>query len=179
MPDPAEVLDVLAGHDPNHPGYDGLPEDASDYPISRQGRFTVTAARLSHPPRHGFAAIAGFELSLGYPTVLEGAVLWDRFLTMITRKDVAGTDHLIISVGAPVSSGLAYPGDAIGFDMVVARLEKTVISAIHLSAVLLHVWPWRAIARVVVGRTGCEWLCGGTSLPDLRAMSASSLAGWK
>lgn len=170
LPNPERVVELLVRHDPAHPGYAGLPESISDHPASRDGAIVVTAAPLSQPPRLGFGKAVGFELSLGYPSVFEGSILWQRFLETVARKDVAGTQHLVISVGAPIASGFAYPGDALGFSLIATRIQETDISASHLDTVLLHVWPWRAIGRIAVGTKGCDWLCGSAGLPDFATL---------
>jgi hypothetical protein len=115
---------------------------------------SAQAQRLSGPavPLTRFGSRHGFELGLYRTTQLTRAATIDRLLETVRRKDVEGTDELVITFGAPDHSGFRWPAEVFVFEWLTS-LDVPTIETTFIDRVWLFGWD-RRIVELSVGRIG-------------------------
>jgi hypothetical protein len=106
----------------------------------------VSAGVLQEIAPSPFYGRMGFELIQCQPTVLYSDDAWRRFQRLVSDHDKPGIDWLLITAGAPVGSGYAFPSDIVTALLVFEQASAgKALEADHIQKVYVHAWPFRSI----------------------------------
>lgn len=104
------------------------PEDASFFAVPLLGGV----------PASGLFAMTGVSAGLAFQSDHIVSREWATLREMILRKDREGNDCLLISAGAPDRMGRCFVSEEVLAQFILGHPE--VITATHLSSVVLHFW---------------------------------------
>lgn len=153
----AEIVDKLSAFRPEiKPTWlEGgiLPEKAPPISIgSTTFGCTFHAAPFGNAlPDTTFFTATGFEVGFGMLTIHRPADAWEQLVNIIRRKDKAGSDDLIITVGGPDHDGYSYPSEQVLADLAL-EFSGVPPETHYLSTVRLHYWSTGRIVQVVPER---------------------------
>jgi hypothetical protein len=152
-----DVVDVLEQLDPPPtPMWEA--DDAGGATALFDGGALI-AGPLQRAATGTFYGFMGFELAFAYSSVAYADVAWAALQRLVSRHDNSLTKTLVVSVGAPIFDGFAYPSDgAVAFLALAHANDGNALVARHIEEVYVHVWFARAIHRLVPGTAGQECL---------------------
>jgi len=142
----ARVLDAMERLEPLQ---QPLTSTAPELPLGSAAVFEggrLAAHPLTRPLKSSFFNVMGFEIAFAFTSVLYQDEAWQKLQRLVTQHDSTSVDALVVSVGAPVQDGTAYPSDIIAAAFVEEQALTMPLRADHITEVYLHGWDLRKIS---------------------------------
>jgi hypothetical protein len=154
------VIRELQSVVPVDPSYDEPPEQIDPAILHHFEGGTIVTAALSAYTDSPFYRFTGFELGFAFTTKIRDDAAWARAQDLVTSHDRPGVDELIMSAGAPTTTGLAFPSDSNLARMVIDRATDDALTAAHIRRIYVHTWHGRGIVEITPNSVGGELVCG-------------------
>lgn len=100
-----------------------------------------------------FAEQTGFACELSMSTEVRESQVREEYRRLVEQHDQTGTDHLLITLGAPDRSGVRYPAEEQLLSLITEDVV-TVDRTNHIRTVTLHAWGSGTIGQIGVGGRG-------------------------
>jgi hypothetical protein len=129
----------------------------------------ATAGPLREALAASFYGVMGFDIAQAFPTLVSATEAWELLQTLVARHDKPGNEELLVSCGAPVGGGFAFPSDIVTGSLVIDEADAgSILQAAYVKKVYLHSWLVRSIHVLEPGKPGTiEVASGAEAIEDL------------